>query len=565
LQQRLFQKQCPFLAADIAIVSVNLMRLNELNSVSKNDRLHPNTKKIASMKTNSVSRAARFNVGVVLGLALCSVGLMRASAQIGGGGTTNYIPLWTSPTTLGNSSIYQLGINLGIGTTSPLGALDVHDAADPFTILGTNSHANGIGVFGTSGASRGGTGVYGQSTNNTGIGVFGINGSPGGIAVEGTAGALGIAIKGVGKSASATSSQLTERPLAVWGSTNQIDGVGLAGTADDGFGVLAINNSQHDAAGFFQNTATGGAAAAVEGKTSSSAGYGVYGIATSTDTSGLAYGVYGQAVTGPGVYGYSTGNSGVVGVSNTTVECCTQGAAGINMATSGNNNGVYGEAHSPDGVGGLFENQGGGLILLGRVNPSANLFTVDTNGSGFFAGDLQANGNGTFGPTQINGQTQINGNLVVTGAITAGVKDFKIDHPLDPANKYLYHTSVESPDMMNVYNGNVTTDENGSATVELPDYFEALNRDFRYQLTVIGQFAQAMVAEEISHNHFTIRTSQPSVKVSWQVTGIRQDAWANAYRTPTEVDKPAEKRGTYLYPELYGASADKNTDAKSQQ
>jgi hypothetical protein len=43
--------------------------------------------------------------------------------------------------------------------------------------------------------------------------------------------------------------------------------------------------------------------------------------------------------------------------------------------------------------------------------------------------------------------------------------------------------------MMNVYNGNVVTDKRGMATVVLPDYFKALNRDFRYQLTVVGQFA----------------------------------------------------------------------------
>ena len=61
---------------------------------------------------------------------------------------------------------------------------------------------------------------------------------------------------------------------------------------------------------------------------------------------------------------------------------------------------------------------------------------------------------------------------------------------LDPANKYLYHSFVESPDMMNVYNGNVVTDKRGMATVVLPEYFEALNSDFRYQLTVIGRFAR---------------------------------------------------------------------------
>jgi hypothetical protein len=106
--------------------------------------------------------------------------------------------------------------------------------------------------------------------------------------------------------------------------------------------------------------------------------------------------------------------------------------------------------------------------------------------------------------------------------------------------------------MMNVYNGNVTTDANGEAIISLPDYFAALNRDFRYQLTVIGIFAQAIVAEEIQGNQFVIRTDQPRVKVSWQVTGIRQDAWAEEHRIVVEEDKPAEEHGFYLHPKLFG-------------
>jgi hypothetical protein len=128
---------------------------------------------------------------------------------------------------------------------------------------------------------------------------------------------------------------------------------------------------------------------------------------------------------------------------------------------------------------------------------------------------------------------------------------FKIDHPLDPENKYLNHVSIESPDMKNIYDGNVVTDENGEATVDLPAYFEALNRDFRYQLTVIGTFAQAIVADEINGNRFLIRTSAPNVRVSWQVTGIRKDPWANKYRVSVEVEKSELERGYYLHPEAF--------------
>jgi hypothetical protein len=146
------------------------------------------------------------------------------------------------------------------------------------------------------------------------------------------------------------------------------------------------------------------------------------------------------------------------------------------------------------------------------------------------------------------------GNLDIIGTVTKHGGSFKIDHPLDPANQYLYHSFVESPDMMNVYNGTVTTDKRGMATVSLPDYFDALNKDFRYQLTAIGSFAQATVAKKIQNNVFSIRTSKPGVEVSWQVTGIRQDAYANAHRIQVEEQKPPRERGHYLHPELFDAA-----------
>ena len=150
------------------------------------------------------------------------------------------------------------------------------------------------------------------------------------------------------------------------------------------------------------------------------------------------------------------------------------------------------------------------------------------------------------------GYVWMGGDLEVSGWISKGGGSFKIDHPLDPENKYLYHSFVESPDMMNIYNGNVTTDSDGYATVWLPEWFEALNSDFRYQLTAIGEFAQAIVATEVDNNHFSIRTDKPFIKVSWQVTGIRQDPFAVAHRMPVEKAKPPEQRGYFLHPEAYG-------------
>ncbi|MBL7765594.1 MAG: hypothetical protein JNJ58_05845 [Chitinophagaceae bacterium] len=147
-----------------------------------------------------------------------------------------------------------------------------------------------------------------------------------------------------------------------------------------------------------------------------------------------------------------------------------------------------------------------------------------------------------------NGKVGVVGNLAVTGSVSKGSGTFLIDHPLDPANKYLYHSFVESPDMMNIYNGNITTDANGYALVVLPDYFDALNRDFRYQLTCIGQPAQVWIAEKIANHQFAIRSDKPNVEISWQVTGIRQDDFANAHRVVPEVEKEEENKGKYLYP-----------------
>jgi len=110
--------------------------------------------------------------------------------------------------------------------------------------------------------------------------------------------------------------------------------------------------------------------------------------------------------------------------------------------------------------------------------------------------------------------------------------------------------------MMNIYNGNAVTDSSGAATVTMPGWFESLNRDFRYQLTTLGQPAQVWVASEIANRVFTIKTDKPNVKVSWQVTGIRQDAWANAHRIPLEVEKATADQGHYLHPELFGHEGD---------
>ena len=160
----------------------------------------------------------------------------------------------------------------------------------------------------------------------------------------------------------------------------------------------------------------------------------------------------------------------------------------------------------------------------------------------------------------------IGGNLSVGGSLSvSGAKNFKIDHPLDPANKYLYHSSIESPDMLNLYSGNATLDSNGEAWVNLPQYFEALNEEFRYQLTALGSPAPGLfIARKVSANRFKIAGGKPAMEVSWQVTGIRHDPYANAHRVKVEEEKPRSEQGSYLHPELYQAPADGSLKATAE-
>ncbi len=198
-------------------------------------------------------------------------------------------------------------------------------------------------------------------------------------------------------------------------------------------------------------------------------------------------------------------------------------------------------------------------------NPNAEILAVD-NGSfsdsiEFFANVPGEPNNGLSSTMSIDpaGNVIINGNLNVGGNLIKGGGSFKIDDPIDPANKYLSHSFVESPDMMNIYNGSVILNAKGEAVVEMPAWFDALNRDFQYQLTAIGAPGPRLyIASEISGNQFKIAGGKKGQKVSWMVTGIRQDAWANAHRIPTEEAKPANEQGYYLHPELFGAGAEKS-------
>jgi hypothetical protein len=141
----------------------------------------------------------------------------------------------------------------------------------------------------------------------------------------------------------------------------------------------------------------------------------------------------------------------------------------------------------------------------------------------------------------------------VVDTLTAATKNFQIDHPLDPANRTLTHACVEAPEMLTVYRGTVVLDAAGRRAVRLPRYFDALNRDFSYQLTAIGSPAPSLhVARKIVRNSFRIAGGLPGQEVCWIVTGVRRDAWATAHPLKVDRAKARRDRGRYLHPRAHG-------------
>jgi trimeric autotransporter adhesin len=433
------------------------------------------------------------------------------------------------------------------------GVLGESQSTSGYGIQGLATAATGttFGVFGGT-VSPAGFGVSGQqfaATGNT-AGVYGTTASTSGYGVEGTGPYIGV--YGTGSE-------------GVLGVSSSASGYGVQGEATSGtgtnYGVFGISDSPAGYGVYGENFVTTGTTAGVYGTTASPAGYGVEGL--NANSSGV--GIYGSG--GTGVEGVSTSASGPGGsftgysapsgsnVNGTDGVDATGGNGDPSDVMGGAGNGVVGTGGSAAGGGGcytLHDCPGVGGVFVGGASAEcyeacggdgidalagAGCCGVPASWAGYFTGDVWA-----------------------TGTINSGEIDFKIDHPLDPANKYLVHASVESSEMMNIYTGNVTTDAKGEATVQLPEWFEVLNTDFRYQLTVIGQFAQAIVGHKIENNRFEIRTSVPNVEVSWQVTGVRQDAYARAHPLVVEQEKEARLRAFYIHPELYGAPAEKQIE-----
>ncbi|HWN96114.1 MAG TPA: hypothetical protein VNT99_13835, partial [Methylomirabilota bacterium] len=407
------------------------------------------------------------------------------------------------PGTTGSAALYDVVVDdsghVGIGTSTPASRLTVFKGGDGF------EHTDGdirVGTFVGLGSGRLGT------FSNHKLGFF-VNNSAASMIVD-TTGNVGI-----GTATPTVKLEVNNlNGSGIIGTSTTPGGIGVAGnhfaTTGTEPGVKGTTHSTEAGAAAIRgeviSTTPGAGSAAVRGDNH---GTGDLGVGVMGTHDGGGWGVYGQAATGPGVRG-----SGYFG--------------------------VYGDSNHPLGSGVYGTAAGGGIGVSGvvPVGVSESVGVYGIAGAGSWAG-------------------YFNGLVHASALSVSGSKDFKIDHPLDPANKYLVHSCIESPDRMNIYNGNATTSGDGEAVVELPGYFSALNSDFRYQLTVLGQFAQAIIANEIENNRFTIKTDKPNVKVSWQVTGVRQDAYARAHPMVVEPEKSPAHKGLYLAPELFGQPPEK--------
>ena len=303
-----------------------------------------------------------------------------------------------------------------------------------------------------------------------------------------------------------------------------INGIGVSGYSEQNYGVYG-RNLENNNYGYL-----GGRSFAVQGIHTESGNFGYLGS--------LAYGAYGYNDNGN--IGYLAGGAAVWGKHN-------NGNYGYIGSTT---YGVYGE-HKESGNTGYIASNGWG-VYGGHGGTGNNGFLGGSTGAVVGFGNPRA---GYF-----------SGNVDITGNLSKGGGSFKIDHPLDPENKYLQHSFVESPDMKNVYDGVTVLDGSGEAVVTLPDYFEALNRDFRYQLTPVGASASDLyIAEEISGNRFRIAGGTPGLKVSWQITGIRQDAWAKENPVLVEPEKPSSERGQYMHPSAFGKPIEQSVNYREME
>jgi hypothetical protein len=359
-----------------------------------------------------------------------------------------------------------------------------------------------------------------------------------------------------------------DRKRGVWGQSD--DGYGVAGTANSGngvqagsicgFGVVGTSDSSIGVFGISKGDTGVFGRSDLAGNPGvqdfRQGGIGVHG----SNMLANGIGVFGEVGIGVGVMGRSDGGSGIQGSSQSGVgvdassvndrglQASSQRGVAV-WASSVGASGVEGHSGSPSAAGVRGVSSAGGNGVIGE---STNV--------GIFAANTQANGARAWLASP-GFAGDFHGNVNVTGHISKSGGGFAIDHPNPEwtAKKYLHHSFVESPDMKNVYDGVAVMNAKGEAVVELPEYFSLLNKDFRYQLTPLGACAPNLhIAEEIANNRFRIGGGSAGMRVSWQVTGIRQDPWANAHRIRVVEDKTPDEQGCYLHPKLYGQPSEKS-------
>jgi hypothetical protein len=441
----------------------------------------------------------------------------------------------------------------------------------PNGVVAVANEAGGDGVYGYSGS---GYGVYGQSNSDAGVygvcesgyGVYGVNDAAnfGGNAAVRAKGEQNHGLVATTSNVNAYAIKATN--------TNTLNSAGIRALAGGGTDADIDGLGQSHGAGEFSGpngvVAVSGGGCGVYA--SSDSGYGVY----SSSASGT--GIQASSDSGDGVAATTAGaTSHAIRATNTSAGTDVSAGAGIRVLAGGGTDSdidgqflVYPAAGEFCGAFGVVAvaSEAQGYGVYGQSESGKGVYGTSDSGTGVH-GDSNSN-IGVYGYSDSgygvysNGNAKVLGDLTVTGTLSKAGGSFKIDHPLDPANKFLYHSFIESPDMLNVYSGTITLDAKGEATVTLPDWFEALNRDYRYQLTAIGQAAPDLhVKSEVKDSAFSIAGGASGQKVSWQLTGIRQDAWANAHRIPVEEEKPADERGLYLHPTEHGQPADKGIEA----
>lgn len=390
-------------------------------------------------------------------------------------------------------SVYGFGYPGAINTTATMEfPIAAYSSGSASSVYGENN-ANGVGIQGV--VVNDGYGVWGYNLGGNGIGVLGENNTNG-------TGVMGF-IDATGVAASA----------AVWGENT--------GLGEGGF--FRIGNAL--------NTRNA-----------------LWGITNGTGRA-LEVQLNNAASTNVAILANHTGNGRVGSLQSTLATMNTQVlfASATSTSTAATHAAVWGQTNGV--TAGVFLaalSNNATVALTGQASSATAVNSVGvfglTNGTGATSVGVLGQRTGGFG-------LFANGNV---GA--SGTKPFMIDHPQDPGNKFLRHFAMESPEVLNLYRGNITLDGNGEATVTLPDYFDAININCSYQLTGIGSQSNLYIKREISGQTFEIAGGAPGQKVSWVVYAERNDPYLQYFPKEKDVviNKTGDEVGKYLIPELYG-------------